>query len=152
MQKEKKNRLYKKKKSSCYSTQLQTYTDMWVCVFRSLYKKTKTKLKSFITIYCLFFSRGFSEWHLCEKVGNRFSIMCTTNCFRKHHWYIDYLKYDYKRKFKTFFFIINNTWILFEFFIFSSCGIVFVTTTASNGELLILDIAGPLKIPCEQIA
>jgi hypothetical protein len=30
---------------------------------------------------------------------------------------------------------------------FSSCGIVFVTTTASNGELLIRDIAGPLKIP-----
>ena len=46
----------------------------------------------------------------------------------------------------------NLTWILFEFFMFSSCGMVFVTTTASNGELFILDMAGPLKMPWVQIA
>jgi len=44
------------------------------------------------------------------------------------------------------------TWSLAQFFSFSSCGMVLVTTTASNMELLILEHAGPDNIPCVQIA
>ena len=45
-----------------------------------------------------------------------------------------------------------NTFIFGACFILSSCGIVFVTTTASNIELLIREVAGPEKIPCVQTA
>lgn len=44
------------------------------------------------------------------------------------------------------------TCIFEQAFICSSCGIVFVTTTASKQALLILDMAGPEKIPCVNIA
>lgn len=50
---------------------------------------------------------------------------------------------------------IRNKWhacILGHFFMFSSCGIVFVTTTASNAELFNRWMAGPEKIPCTQNA
>ncbi|GMT17499.1 hypothetical protein PFISCL1PPCAC_8796 [Pristionchus fissidentatus] len=43
-------------------------------------------------------------------------------------------------------------WILGHFFMFSSCGIVFVTTTASNAELLRRVSAGPLQMPWTQKA
>lgn len=37
-------------------------------------------------------------------------------------------------------------------FIFSSCGMVLVTTTASKGALLMREMAGPEKMPCVRIA
>ena len=45
-----------------------------------------------------------------------------------------------------------HTCILVQFFMFSACGIVLVTTTASNLDLDILDTAGPDSIPCVNIA
>ena len=47
---------------------------------------------------------------------------------------------------------VNLTFIFGAFFILSSWGIVFVTTTASNTELLMREIAGPENIPWVQIA
>lgn len=44
------------------------------------------------------------------------------------------------------------TWILLQCLILSSCGIVFVTTTASKLALLIREMAGPEKIPWVKIA
>lgn len=55
-----------------------------------------------------------------------------------------------KMPFKTF----KNklTWIFGQFSICSSCGMVFVTTTASKHALLMRWMAGPEKIPCVRIA
>lgn len=44
------------------------------------------------------------------------------------------------------------TWILGQFSMCSSCGMVFVTTTASKHALLMRWMAGPEKIPCVRIA
>lgn len=44
------------------------------------------------------------------------------------------------------------TCILEQCFIFSSCGIVFVTTTASKQALLMREIAGPEKMPWVKMA
>lgn len=46
----------------------------------------------------------------------------------------------------------NLTCILEQCFIFSSCGIVFVTTTASKQALLMREIAGPEKMPWVKMA
>ena len=44
------------------------------------------------------------------------------------------------------------TCILGQDFIFSSCGMVLVTTTASKGALLMREMAGPENIPCVRMA
>ena len=44
------------------------------------------------------------------------------------------------------------TCILGQDFIFSSWGMVLVTTTASKGALLMREMAGPENIPCVRIA
>lgn len=46
----------------------------------------------------------------------------------------------------------KRTCILGQWFIFSSCGIVLVTTTASKQALLMREIAGPEKMPWVRIA
>lgn len=48
--------------------------------------------------------------------------------------------------------LLKRTWILGQAFIFSSCGMVLVTTTASNGALLMREMAGPEKMPCVRMA
>lgn len=45
-----------------------------------------------------------------------------------------------------------HTCIFGHAFIFSSCGMVLVTTTASKGALLMREMAGPEKMPCVRMA
>lgn len=86
--------------------------------------------------------------------------MRSSHSLSEHHGHIDALKQD---TIEHFAFVsrpglldkaVNSqlTCILEQSFMCPSCGIVFVTTTASKHALLILDIAGPEKMPCVRIA
>lgn len=98
-----------------------------------------------------------------EEIRDRFSVVSPPHRFGEHHGNVDALKNVTKRinyrVFEGIFqllsdweFLVVFTWILGQSFMWLSWGIVLVTTTASKQALLILQIAGPLKMPWVRIA
>jgi len=101
----------KKKKDKVVQTEKKTailYSTTYMSVFRSYTNEKNNKtaidllllllLSQWTVRLCIFTGRlcwfclFVLKWHLSEKIWNWFAIMCSTNSFRKHHRYIDYLE------------------------------------------------------------
>jgi len=118
---------------------------------------TNLNLKRLLVVVDVRVERLFSlHGNICKEEWDGLSVVGSSNCFSDNKWDIDNLERNTKtesglrpvERWKTLLFTLIFGHSLMCF----SCGIVFVTTTASKQALLIREIAGPEKIPCVGMA
>lgn len=84
-----------------------------------------------------------------EEIRDTLTVVCSTNSLRENHTDVNDLVCRKCMVFDDLYQPLSNilTLIFEQIFIFSVCGIVLVTATASRSDFSILSMAGPEKIP-----